>query len=215
MLAKSTRARADELPHARARVMNTLWEIEQRLVTSRYNHATIVDEKAGRYEFDCSGMVAWVLRRAAPTAHHAITWRTKGRPLARDYYHHIARAQTERVRYGWQRIVRVDQAQPGDVIAWLRPKEIRSANTGHVAFVMAPPRPARGRPHAFALRIADASRYRHDGDTREGTDRTGFGIGTILVQADPQSGAPVAYGWFGERSAWVLATSMAIGRVAH
>jgi hypothetical protein len=101
---------------------------------------------------------------------------------------------------------------PGDVIAWLRPKEIRSVNTGHVAFVVAPPRPVPEHPNAYLLRIADASRYQHDRDTRRGTDRDGFGMGTIMVLADPQTGAPYAYGWFGLHSGWVLATKMAIGR---
>ena len=103
--------------------------------------------------------------------------------------------------------------RPGDVIAWLRPKELKSTNTGHVAFVVEPPRPTVEVPHGYLLRIADASRYQHEDDTRAETGMTGFGLGTILVIADPESDAPVAYGWVGVRSAWLLETPMAIGRV--
>lgn len=194
-------------------VLDTLARIEQNLRASSYTHATRVDEKAGRYEFDCSGMAAWVLRRASPKAHSAVAYRSKGgRPLARDYYQQIAATRAGRARFGWSRVTRVADAAPGDVIAWLKPKELRSPNTGHVAFLLSAPEAVPGTPHAYLVRIADASRYQHAQDSRAGTDRTGFGHGTILVVADPESGAPVAYGWVGLHSAWVLSTPMAIGR---
>lgn len=197
-------------------VLSTLDRIETSLRESSYTHATRVDERAGRYEFDCSGMAAWVLRRASPVAQAAVAYRAKsGRPLARDYYQQIAATRAGRGRWGWERVPRVADAAAGDVIAWLRPKEIRSANTGHVAFLLSAPEPVAGMPGAFLVRIADASRYRHQDDSRAGTERTGFGHGTILVVADPASGAPVAYGWVGLHSAWILSTPMAIGRAVR
>lgn len=197
-----------------AAVLTKLAEIERTLVSSKYSHTTRVVPKQGLYEFDCSGMVAWVLRRTAPRAHSAVTWRAKsGRPLARDYYRQIAATPvSEKPRWGWQRVARVGESRPGDVIAWLRPQELRSNNTGHVAFLVAEPAPVRGHRGAYLVRIADASRYRHQDDSRAGTERDGFGMGTILVIADPVSDAPIAYGWAGLRSAWVLSTKMAIGR---
>jgi hypothetical protein len=198
-------------------VLAEVVEIDQSLQSSRYSHATRVDAKNGIYELDCSGLAAWVLRRAAPKAQAAVAWRSRGnRPLARDYYHQIARTPAGAApRWGWSRVARVEDAAPGDVIAWLRPKELRSTNTGHVAFLVAPPRRVPGELSAYLVRIADASRYQHQDDTRAGTDRDGFGIGTILVVADPESGAPVAYGWRGLRSRWVLSTAIAIGRPEH
>lgn len=195
-------------------VLARLAAIDNGLRSSRYSHTTRVDVKRGLYEFDCSGMVAWVLRRDAPKAHGAVTWRAKsGRPLARDYYRQIAATPADaEPRWGWARVARVADAAPGDVIAWLKPAELRSPNTGHVAFVVEPPRQVPGEQPAFLLRIADASRYQHQDDSRAGSGRDGFGMGTILVVADAQSGAPVAYGWVGLRSAWVLETRMAIGR---
>jgi len=176
-------------------ILDTLSQIEATLKESSYTHATRVDVKAGRYEFDCSGMAAWVLQRSSPKAHAAVVYRAKsGRPLARDYYETIAKTRPDKPRYGWSRVSRVADAAPGDVIAWLRPKEIRSANTGHVAFIVSAPEPVAAVPHAYLLRIADASRYQHDRDSRTDSERTGFGQGTILVVADPESGAPVAYG---------------------
>jgi len=133
------------------------------------------------------------------------------RPLARDYYWEIARTRAKAAR-GWARVERVMDARPGDVVAWLKPPEVRSTNTGHVAFIVEPPEPSRLIDGGYLLRIADASRYYHEDDEREELGRSGFGIGTILIVADPVSHAPVAYGWFGERSAWILPAQIAIGR---
>ena len=195
-----------------APVMAVLGRIEASLRTSTYSHVTRVDEAAGRYDFDCSGMVSWVLRRAAPRAQGAVAWGlTRQPPLARDYYQRIAATRAGRDRYGWRRIERVADAQPGDVIAWIKPREIRSPNTGHVAFIVDAPRAVPGSADRFLVRIADASSFQHQDDTRAGAGRTGYGRGTILVVTDAQ-GAPIAYGWAGERSRWVFETRIAIGR---
>ncbi|HEU4405446.1 MAG TPA: hypothetical protein VFS43_09170 [Polyangiaceae bacterium] len=192
-------------------VMGVITSIDASLRSSRYSHATRVNVAQGLYDFDCSGLAAWVLARAAPRAHRAVLARAGGeRPLARDYYHAMAAARAP--SRGWAPVARVADARPGDVIAWLKPAIVRSANTGHVAFVVGAPEPLEGVPGGFLLRIADASSYQHENDSRAGTGRTGFGFGTILVVADEVTGAPRAYGWFGRDSAWVLETSIAIGR---
>ncbi len=195
-------------------ILERLARIFETLSDSKYSHATVVDEPAGRYEFDCSGLVSWVLRRAAPGAHSVVVDRAKnGRPLARDYYREIARTRPgSRAPRGWARVSRLDEALAGDVIAWLKPEEVRSTNTGHVAFLLADPRPTDLIPGGFLLRIADASRYQHDDDDRSLSGRTGFGSGTILVIADAETGGPSAYGWVGLRSRWVLEAAIAIGR---
>ena len=195
------------------RVMLLIARIEQTLRESEYSHATRVDEKRGSYRFDCSGMVSWVLRRTARRAHAAVLGQSGGkRPLARDFYWSIQRTPPGRNRYGWRRVARVLDASPGDVIAWLRPQVVRSSNTGHVAFVIEPPRPVPNLANAYLLRIADASSYQHQHDSRAESGRTGYGTGTILVLADPETGAPSAYGWFGLHSRWVLESKIAIGR---
>lgn len=207
-------AQASEGP-ANERILARLGHIAENLRESKYNHATIVDEKAGRYEFDCSGFVTWVLRRAAPGAHSAIVARSP-RPVARDYYWELARAPTgERAPRGLRKVARVADAQPGDIVAWLKPAFVQSANTGHVAFLLEPPRPVAGSPGAFVVRVADASSYQHDADDRLETGRTGFGSGTILLVADETTGAPRAYGWYGLRSRYVLETPIALGRVTR
>ncbi len=211
----SPEADAQALPAGRNEaILQRLARIYETLRESKYSHTTLVDEQAGRYEFDCSGLVAWVLRRAAPGAHSIVMSRaTRGRPLARDYYWEIARTRPgKRSPRGWSRVPRVTEARAGDVIAWLKPELVRSNNTGHVGFLLEAPRAIAEIEGGYLVRIADASQYQHDSDDRRGSGRTGFGSGVILVVADPESGAPMAYGWFGQYSSWILPASIAIGR---
>jgi hypothetical protein len=183
--------------------MRVLGRIAERMTDSTYAHGTYVDERRGIYRFDCSGMVEWVLGQATPAA------RIGGRPLARDYQRLIAAIPPGSERRGWRRIPRVDDAAPGDLIAWRKPDIVRSRNSGHVAFIVLPPQRVPGQAGAFLLRVADSSSLLHDDDTRVG--RTGYGLGTILLVADPVSGAPIAYGWSGLK--WrTFETEIAIGR---
>jgi cell wall-associated NlpC family hydrolase len=200
-----------------ARILERVARIAESLRESKYNHATVVDEREGRYEFDCSGFVTWVLRRTAPGAHAALLSRSsRRRPLARDYYWEIARAPLgEKTPRGMRRISRIDEAEAGDIVAWLKPAELRSPHTGHVGFLLERPQALPDLLHAYVVRIADASSYQHDEDDRVGTGRTGFGSGVILLIADPQTGQPKAYGWFGRRSAYAFETSIALGRVTR
>ncbi|RYZ05865.1 MAG: peptidoglycan endopeptidase [Myxococcales bacterium] len=210
-------AHASEAPakaKASERILQRLERIAENLRESKYNHATVVDEKSGRYEFDCSGLVTWVLRRTAPGAHAALIARS-ARPVARDYYWAFARAPTDRAPRGLHKVARVSDAQPGDLVAWLKPAQVQSPNTGHVAFLLEQPRPIEGVPGGFLVRIADASSYQHDADDRYESGRTGFGTGTILLLADETSGEPRAYGWYGLRSRYVMETPIALGRITR
>lgn len=201
-----------------SQILESVARIAGGLRASKYNHATIVNEREGRYEFDCSGFVTWVLRRTAPGAHSALLSRSqKQRPLARDYYWEIAKAPAgDKTPRGVRRVPRIAEAQPGDIVAWLKPELLkRSPHTGHVGFLLEQPRPVPELENAFVVRIADASSYQHDDDDRFGSGRTGFGSGVILLVADPETGQPKSYGWFGVRSAYVFDTPIAIGRVTR
>jgi hypothetical protein len=194
-------------PSPGTRVMAVVQRIASSLRETQYRHDLRVDERHGLYEWDCSLMVAWVLARSAPRSLAAVG---SHRPVAVDFVRAILHAPTLRPRSGWQRIARVADAQPGDVLAWQRPPWFPSHNSGHVAFVLAPPQPVQG---GVLIRIADASSYNHDADTRAGG--TGFGMGTILITTDPSTGEGTGYGWFGIYSGeWIVQTPVVIGRVA-
>jgi len=190
-------------------VMQRLGRVAATMTESEYSSGLSVNEQRGIYKFDCSGMVYWVLRKAAPKAASALAYKLAQRPLARDIYRRIAATPPERPRNGWQRLSRVGDLRPGDVVAWIRPKIIRSPNTGHVGFVVLPPLPVHGYSNAHLIRFADSTSLLHDRDTR--VNRNGFGLGTILLVSDPESGAPIAYGWVGLK--WrAFETDIALGR---
>jgi hypothetical protein len=190
-------------------VMRVLGRMAETVTDSEYTHGFRVNERVGVYAFDCSGMVHWVLRRATPRAAAASAYGLSGRPLARDYQRRISRIPLGATANGWRRIQRVDEARPGDVLAWIKPTIVKSANTGHVAFVLRAPEAVPGTPGGFLVRIADSTSLLHDADTREG--RSGFGFGTILLVADSETGEPRAYGWVGLR--WrTFETAISIGR---
>src|SRR5687767_14809871 len=53
---------------AAGRVLDVLTGIQNGMTQTRYQHQTVVRERSGVFLWDCSGMSAWVLRRAAPRA---------------------------------------------------------------------------------------------------------------------------------------------------
>ncbi len=197
---------------AGSRVAAIIGEISRTLKDTRYQHQTRVSKSRGAYYFDCSGMAEWVLKQAAPRALKSVGRPENGRPLARDFFRAVSRLKPGQSRGAWKRIERFEDALPGDVLSWIRPKWFPSKSTGHVAFVIDVPRKNTGPVQGVLLRIADASKFQHENDTRK-ENETGFGIGTLLVPTDGD-GAPIGYGWFGSETEpdWVVPTEIVIGR---
>jgi hypothetical protein len=198
-----------EHPTATNRVMAELRRIQTNVRSSVYTHSTRIDERIGRYEFDCSAMAAFVLRRAAPQALASIH---SSRPLAVEFYRTIAAASATRARNGWLHIPRIEDARAGDVLAWPRPRWFPSHNTGHVVFVVETPVVT---PRGVLVRIADSTRVGHENDTRDYNSRqSGFGYGTLLITTDPATGAGTGYGWAGRYTPdeWIVPTPVVIGR---
>jgi len=200
-------------PSTRAgvRLLDVIEGVRVSLRSSKYQAATSVRVTDGIYNWDCSGMAAWLLRRAAPVALRALA---SSRPVARDFVTAIERAPTTRARNGWQRIARIDDVRPGDVFAWRRPRGLPSKNTGHVGFVVDRPLPVPGIPGAWAVRIADSTSSYHQDDSRSHDDDGGFGIGTLVFLTDGK-GRATSYGWAGTYSEWYIVTPIVFGRVSR
>lgn len=195
---------------AAERVLSVIDEVERTMRQTRYQHHRVVRERSGRYYWDCSLMVEWVLQRAAPRS--VRSFRDLRRPLAAHFARAIARAPVGRYRDGWTRLERVTDVAPGDVFAWRRPDGFPSRNSGHVGFVMGPARAVPGIPHAYAVRVADATRSLHQNDTRPWPGEGGFGIGTLVFLTDGD-GHGTHYGWAGTRSGGYVVTPILFGRV--
>lgn len=192
--------------------MTVVRRIEISLIRTRYQPITRVRTKRGIYLWDCSGMADWILRRAAPRARRGLR---KGRPQARDFYHAIRRSPTRGQRRGWQRLTGPGDVRPGDLFAWLKPPMFRKRkNTGHVGFILDTPQPHPRFRNVWLMRVADASRFRHEKDSRKPGAGGGFGTGYIAFLMGA-SGQPVAYGWYGtpQSVATFVPTRIVFGRV--
>jgi hypothetical protein len=194
----------------RNRVMQSMRRMSDRMRETHYVHGIDVHPGKGYFAFDCSGMVDWLLGQAAPVAHRSLHQGLESRPLARDFVFHLARIEPGQRRGGWLRVGRISDARPGDVIAWLKPKNVRSANTGHVAVVVGEPLVRTEGDSAYLVRVADSSRLMHEDDSRHG--HGGYGLGTLLIQADPVTLAPSGFSFAGSRTSHPFGTKIVIGR---
>lgn len=195
---------------ATTRIATQMQTLQATIRETRYQHQTVIRERDGLFLWDCSAMAAWVLRRAAPRAMRQIT---RPRPVARDFASAIEHAPTDRFARGWQRIERVEDARPGDIFAWRRPRGFPSRNTGHVGFLVDQPQPIPGL-RGMAVRIADSTSFGHQADTRADDVDGGFGIGTLVFLTDEQ-GRGTHYGWAGTASDGYVTTPIFIGRVSQ
>ena len=207
--AASTRATAADRS---AGVASAIANIERGLTSTKYQHRVVVDARRGIYNWDCSIMAAWILDRTAPAARRAIG---VDKPLARDFYRTLERARSDRPDRGWQRLTDVAALEPGDLFAWLKPEMFKQrANTGHVGFAIGKPWRHPRFASVWLLRIADATTELHGHDSRPPRGEGGFGTATIAFLVDA-TGAPRAYGWYGEAQPpeTFVATEIAFGRV--
>jgi hypothetical protein len=179
---------------AAQKVLTAIELVEQKLTKTRYQHKTVVNLGKGLFYWDCSGMSGWVLGRAAPVARKQLPPK---HPLASQFYNRIDKSPTGEFKKGWSRVDGIENVAPGDIFAWLKPEWwVGNKNTGHVGFVIEAPRPSEDHKDVWLVRIADASQYRHENDSRPPDGEGGFGTGTIAFSVGPD-GNGTGYGWFG------------------
>jgi hypothetical protein len=193
-----------------------LAEVERELSSMRssaYSHHTAIDESAGVYDYDCSGFVDYALQGAASAAYAELCFASVPRPLAKHFQAFFAGLPPDRPRGHWQAVPRVADIRPGDVIAWLRPADSVSKNTGHVVIAHGAPLPDEEGPDAFVIPVVDSTSVRHGrGDSRLESKSTGLGTGTLVVFAD-SSGAPIGYRWSLGKKARKHTSPFGVGRL--
>mgnify|MGYP006282580257 CR=1 FL=1 len=171
--------------------------------STRYQHHTQVDASAGRYRFDCVGLVAWALRQATPQA-----WRSlrdtmairPGRSPSPSTLVRFFQGLALRPRPGWRALGSVQELRSGDVLAWVH----RSSHaSGHALIAASQPQPIG--PGLWQLEVFDATSTPHGDDSRPWDPRaepywrtgrpSGLGRGRIALVADPASGALRGFRW--------------------
>jgi hypothetical protein len=160
---------------------------------SHYSHETHVDESAGVYDVDCSGLLCYVLRQVAPEHLAAVpASRRHGRPLALQFYQTFIAASADAPgTNGWRHIMRVADAQPGDAFVWRFEQQEAGKDTGHVMIV--DEAPVEDGDNLYRVRVIDSCESPHSQDTR-GDGSTGIGRGTMWFVVD-DDGHPIGYHW--------------------
>lgn len=199
---------------AAASVITTLEQMEVRIVSTQVRHETEVDESVGIYDFDSSGMVGWILARAAPAAFATVG---RDRPVAEDFARTIHAAPTDADAGGWRRLTQVSALRPGDVIAWSTPHDHRRDGlTGHVAIVVGMPVRVPGLDEAWSVCVADATADFHAWDSRMMSFDLDGGVGRgTMTFAVAEDGHAYAYGWEGPWSPLFYRNEVELGRVTE
>ena len=156
---------------------------------THYSHKTLIDREHGICEVDCSGFLVALLKQTSLDHLRQIATRHK-QPLAKDFYQTFAPDDGE-VPRGWKQIERMQDVEPGDIIAWIKLERAPGDNTGHVLLVEE--KPMADSPDQFRVRVLDSTAHGHGHDSRpEG--KSGIGRGTIWLDVD-DDGQPVAFRW--------------------
>ncbi len=179
-----------------ARIHRLAGEILRNLTETAYQHKTQVDENRGVYRFDCSGLVAYVLKKAAAGHYSQIPHANPYRPYAKDFYDFFASLPPGGRPAGqWCRIDALEDAGPGDILAYKYTPDVRRRrkNTGHVMIITAAPRL---QPNGeYRVDVIDAASTPHGNDTRAGCRQNcGVGRGQLWLGVDA-AGRPTFYRW--------------------
>lgn len=178
--------------------------------STAYTHRTTVEEAEGKFEFDCSGFVGYVLGQSQPAALAELRGATKKRPLAK---HFVTFFQNLPAGSAWRRVERASELAPGDMIAWLRPDDVVTKNTGHVMIVRGQPLRDAQHPDVWAVPIIDSTAVPHGaGDSRKATGATGLGTGEVLLIVD-ENEIPIGYRWSRGTKATLHRTTIALAGV--
>jgi hypothetical protein len=182
--------------------------ILESIKRTEYKHRTEIDEEKGVYLCDCSGLVGYVLNRTVGKEDGSgALGDGRKRPLAMDYEKFFAAASAEsNEKSRWQRVERLADARPGDIIAW-RHEKPRPGNTGHVVIV--DQAPVVEKDGLVRVVVIDSTTRPQVDDTRpDGT--SGVGRGSMWFVVDKE-GRAVAH-LRGARDAEPRKEAISIGR---
>jgi hypothetical protein len=175
---------------------------------TKYVHVTDIDEKEGHYYCDCSGFVGYVLNRTvAKDDHKGPLHNGDHRPVAAEFERGFEAAPTKPDRSAlWQQVVRMEDARPGDVIAW-RLEVPKPNDTGHVIIVAE--RPIVESDGLVKVTAIDST-VLPSADITTDKGKTGIGRRTMWFTVD-KDGRPTGY-IRGSRSAKPKTDAISIGR---
>lgn len=198
-----------DLSHLYAKKVET---IVANLRETKYQSKTVVDHDKGLFKGNCSGFIGYVLRENFPEAYLSVRgnrapWRA--RPLAVTYYEtFVSVGENDLSKPSWQRVRRMMDVKPGDIIAWRKLTLAEGLNTGHICMIAG--KPVMDPDGRVRVRIIDSTSGHHAKDTRKpGTNGVGAGEMWFAVNA---AGEPEGY-WLHEKSKRSKTNKIAVGRM--
>jgi hypothetical protein len=194
-------------------LLPSIFTLLKNKVSPLSKYITDVDEASGRYNYDCSGFLDYSIQRVMPEAYAELpsSKTNSQRPLAQDFYTLFSSKTKGTVH--WKRIRKASDLRGGDIVAWLRPKDNDSKNTGHVMLVRAKPSNNPNQPNEILIPVIDSTSSIHaNAKDNRLKGQTGLGTGTIGVITN-DSGEPISYHWWGGESRREESTPIAFGRV--
>ena len=181
--------------------------------TSTYSHRTQSNEAIGHFEYDCSGFLNYALAHSVPEALRSLQKATVRRPLAKHFVRFITSLAPGEVVGRWKQIERVTDLAPGDIIAWIKPANVVSNNTGHVMLVQAPIWRDPSRSNEIIIPIIDSTAVRHGyNDSRHKAAGTGLGTGNVVLVVD-DAGKAIGYRWSRSKNSRKHTTRIALARL--
>jgi len=149
-----------------------------------------VDEAAGHYELDCSGLACYALQRVLPRHYQALQAMARAPRLTARMFQGVFAGLPTRPegKNGWRQIARAADARPGDIIAW-KSASPKPGSTGHV--VLCDGVPSVTPQGLVRLPIIDST-SRQRWDTPEAKGQTGLGRRALYLAVDAE-GRPTAY----------------------
>lgn len=137
--APSTRSTSEKFRQENPRIAIFLEaeRIVANIKDTAYSHTTNVDDDAGRYLLDCSGLLDYILGKSLPLEKHYAEMlalaKNEGykRPLAGTIYDYLSTGDLK----GWEEIKYLRHARPGDIIVEKYSEKPSSGSTGHVMIV--------------------------------------------------------------------------------
>jgi hypothetical protein len=157
---------------------------------TRYQGEPVVNPKTGTYEVDGGGFLGLVLETVAPEQLARMPKSSNERyPHAFDVYEFC----TGHLPQGWRRVLRLEDVQRGDVIAWGRAGKAAGGHDAAHVLVAAQAPAFHKASHVWSLYVYDSSDVAHYDDSREkdGKHHSGIGAGTVRFRVD-SSGVPAA-----------------------
>jgi len=175
-------------------ISDKIKSILNNIKDTEYVHAKIdeehINESAGKYHTDCSGLVGFILQNELPDHFGAINKtggsRNRGIPYAKNYYEFFKNQPNTHDANCWQRIHWYKNTRPGDIIAYVYGDGGDHEDTGHVMIAYSELQKQDGKNERCFL-IADSTANPHGNpETRggKGEPENGVGNGEICLGVD-------------------------------